>query len=55
MILLYMEHDWQSAVLRRAVFEKANSAFPVTYLKEHGNASITVPGNVLKQYILNLY
>jgi len=47
----YMEHNWQSAVLRRAVFEKPNPWCPVTYLKEHKDAEITVSGNVLKQYI----
>ena len=47
----YMEHNWQSAVLRRAIFEKATPSFPVTFLKEHKNSSITFSENVLRNYI----
>jgi len=47
----YLEHDWQSAVLRKAIFKKPTPSFPVTFLKEHENSSITVSKNVLKNYI----
>lgn len=47
----YMEHDWQAAVLRKAVFEESSPSFPVTYLKEHENATITISENVLDNYI----
>ncbi len=47
----YLEHDWQSAVLRKAIFEKPTSSFPVTYLKEHKKSSITLSENVLRKYM----
>ena len=47
----YLEHNWQSAVLRKAIFEKPTPSFPATFLKEHENSSITVSKNVLKNYI----
>lgn len=47
----YLEHDWQSAVLRKAIFEKPTTSFPATFLKEHENSSITVSGNVLRTYV----
>ena len=50
-IRFYLEHDWQSAVLRKAIFEEPNPSFPVTFLKEHENSSITVSKNVLAGYV----
>lgn len=47
----YLEYNWQSAVLRKAIFEKPTSSFPVTFLKEHKNSRLTVSNNVLKKYI----
>ena len=47
----YLEHDWQSAVLRKAIFEKLTPSFPATFLKEHENSNITVSENVLRNYI----
>ena len=45
-IRFYLEHDWQSAVLRKAIFEEPNPSFPVTFLKEHQNSSLTFLNNV---------
>ncbi len=50
-IRFYLEHNWQSAVLRRAIFEKPTPSFPATYLKEHKNSSITLSKNVLRRYV----
>ncbi len=50
-IRFYLEHNWQSAVLRRAIFEKPTPSFPATYLKEHKNSSITISKNVLRRYV----
>ena len=47
----YLEHDWQSAVLRKAIFQEPTSSFPVTFLKEHKNSSITISRNVLIKYL----
>jgi len=47
----YLEHDWQSAVLRKAIFLDTTPSFPVTFLKEHKNSNITVSRNVLGAYI----
>jgi len=47
----YLEHNWQSAVLRRAIFEKPTPSFPVTFLKEYKNSSITLSENVLRRYV----
>ena len=47
----YLEHNWQSAVLRKIILEKPTPSFPATFLKLHENASITVSENVLKDYI----
>jgi len=44
----YLEHDWQSAVLRKAIFEKPTPSFPATFLKEYEDSSITVSKNVLR-------
>jgi hypothetical protein len=38
----YFEYDWQSTVLRRAIFEKPIPSFSVTFIKEHENSSITL-------------
>jgi glucosamine-6-phosphate deaminase len=46
----YMQHDWQSAVLRKAIFMEPTPTFPVTFLKEHKNSSITITESVLKRY-----
>jgi glucosamine-6-phosphate deaminase len=46
----YMEHDWQSAVLRKAVFLESGPRFPVAYLKEHNDPLIVVSRNVLESY-----
>jgi len=46
----YLEHNWQSAVLRKAIFGKPTSTFPATFLKEHKNSSITVSKNALRIY-----
>jgi hypothetical protein len=45
----YFEYDWQSVVLRRAIFEKPTPSFPVTFIKEHENSSITLSENVLRR------
>jgi len=47
----YLEHNWQSSVLRNAIFKKTTPCFPATYLKDHEKSSITVSSNVLKKYI----
>lgn len=47
----YLEHDWQSAVLRKIIFMKQSPSFPATFLKEHNNISITISKNVLRQYL----
>ncbi|MCL4386260.1 MAG: glucosamine-6-phosphate isomerase [Cyanobacteria bacterium] len=47
----YLEHDWQSAVLRKAIFSKISSSFPATFLREHNNCSITISKNVLRSYL----
>ena len=47
----YLEHNWQSAVLRKAIFEKPTPSFPATFLKEHANSSITISENVLRSYV----
>jgi len=47
----YLEHDWQSAVLRKAIFKNPTPSFPVTFLKGHENSSITISKNVLKRYL----
>lgn len=47
----YLEHDWQSAVLRKVIFEKPTPSFPATFLKEHKNSSITLSENVLRRYV----
>jgi len=44
----YLEHDWQSAVLRKAIFEEPTPSFPATFLKEYEDSSITVSKNVLR-------
>ncbi len=49
----YLEHDWQSAVLRKAIFEKPTPSFPATFLKEHKNSSIMVSENAFKNYLLD--
>ena len=33
----YLEHNWQSAVLRKAIFERPTPSFPATFLKEYKN------------------
>jgi glucosamine-6-phosphate deaminase len=47
----YLEHNWQSAVIRKAIFEKPTPSFPATFLKEHKNSSITLSENVLRRYV----
>jgi glucosamine-6-phosphate deaminase len=47
----YMQHDWQSAILRKAIFMEPTPLFPVTFLKEHKNSSITITEGVLKRYV----
>ena len=47
----YMEWDFQSAVLRKAIFMDPTPAFSSSYLKTHPNSSLTVSKNVLKQWI----
>ena len=44
----YLEHNWQSAVLRKIIFDKQTPAFPVSFICEHKNSSITISENVLK-------
>ena len=50
-IRFYLEHNWQSAVLRKTIFEKLTPSFPATFLKEHKNSSITLSENVLRRYV----
>jgi len=47
----YLEHNWQSAVLRKIIFTEPNSGFPATFLREHENSTITVSNNVLESYV----
>lgn len=47
----YLEHNWQSAVLRKAIFLDPTPSFPATYLKEHKRSSLTVSRNVLREYV----
>ncbi len=49
----YLEHNWQSAVLRKTIFGKSTPSFPATFLKEHKNSSITVSENAFKNYLLD--
>ena len=49
----YLEHNWQSVVLRKAIFGKSTPSFPVMFLKEHKNSSIIASKNFLRNYILN--
>ncbi|MBC7333095.1 MAG: hypothetical protein H5T85_01300, partial [Actinobacteria bacterium] len=44
----YMEHNWQWAVLRKAIFLGPTPEFPVTFIKEHKNSSLTISENVLE-------
>ncbi|PKP60297.1 glucosamine-6-phosphate isomerase [Candidatus Atribacteria bacterium HGW-Atribacteria-1] len=44
----YLEYDWQSAVLRKAIFERLTPSFPATFPREHKNSTITVSENVLR-------
>ena len=46
----YLEHNWQSAVLRKTIFGKPTPSFPATFLKEHKNSNITLSENVLRRY-----
>lgn len=50
-IRFYLEHNWQSAVLRKIIFKKPTTCFPATFIKEHKNSSITFSKNVLMDYI----
>ena len=50
-IRFYLEHNWQLAVLRKAIFAKLTPFFSVTFLKEHKNNIITLSENVLKNYV----
>ncbi|MCL5986765.1 MAG: glucosamine-6-phosphate isomerase [Actinobacteria bacterium] len=43
----YLEHDWQSAVLKKIIFTNPTPSFPATFLKEHFNSSLTISKNVL--------
>jgi glucosamine-6-phosphate deaminase len=47
----YLEHNWQSTVLRKAIFLDSTSSFPISFLKEYNNSSITISNNVLKNYV----
>lgn len=47
----YLEHNWQSSVLRKAIFLNSTSSFPATFIKEHKKSSITLSGNVLRKYV----
>lgn len=47
----YLEHNWQSSVLRKAIFLDPTTSFPVIFLKDHKNYSITVSANVLRNYL----
>jgi len=47
----YLEHNWQSSVLRKAIFWEPTPSFPATFLKEHKNSSITISDNVLRNYV----
>lgn len=49
----YLEHNRQSAALRRIIFEEPNPSFPATFLKEHRDCTITVSKKVLLNYMDN--
>ena len=52
-IRFYLEHDWQSAVLRKIIFEKPTPCFPATIIKDHKNSSITLSKNILMNYMFD--
>lgn len=39
-IRVYLNRPWQSAVVRRLLFEEAGSHFPVTLLRDHGDVEL---------------
>jgi glucosamine-6-phosphate deaminase len=47
----YAYEEYESAVIRKAIFMEPTPAFPASYLKTHNKSSITVPKYVLKQWI----
>ena len=47
-IEIYMNRDWQSTVLRKALLMNPTTEFPVTILQTRGNVSFTVTPNVAK-------
>jgi len=47
----YLEHNWQSAVLRKILYYKQDSGFPATLLRMHKNCSLVISSNVLNRYI----
>ena len=46
----YLEHDWQSEVLKKILYMEPSLSFPASYLKEHDNVLLTVSRNVLKNF-----
>ena len=49
----YLEHNHQYTTLIRSIYEKPNSNFPATFIKEHRNSSITVSRNILSIDLIN--
>lgn len=45
-VRLYCNRPWQSAVVRRALFDPESPAFPVTLLRRHPDVTITVTAEV---------
>lgn len=43
----YLEHNWQSEVLKKLFFGSQLHFFPATFLKKRENSSTTVSKNVL--------
>lgn len=42
----YLEHNWQSTVLRKAIFLDSTPSFPISFLKEYTNSSIIISNDV---------
>lgn len=47
----YLEHNWQSAVLRKTLYQEQDPGFPATLLRMHKNCSLIISSNVLDRYV----
>ncbi len=48
-IRIYCNRPWQSAVVRRALFDPISPAFPVTLVREHPDVQLTVTAEVAEK------